>query len=679
MAKAKNITTARKVDVVFVRKSSQGQDERGQIANVRAMLKQKGITVLDQHFFVCTVPRSRVSANAEFKRLMEMVEAGKVGTVYIESQDRFGTKSNAELFTLLNFFAECGTRLYDLRDGVDLAENDDATEIRAFLGGLKSKKERKDISYRSLRTRVQNFSTSGSWPTGTHPFGYGKACYSADGRLLWEWHPVSRSIGQHYTPTATGKLVPGPEGIKIPRKTNRDIIKLVPNKKKAFVESVKLVFDLYTRVGISRRKIAAKLNQEGRRFYDRQFTHTFVTQILTNPAYVGDTHFGKTQTGELHTFDDNGVLVPIKGKGSRKREVSERIVKQNTHEGLVSRDTWKKAQAKLKSERQRTSFAPRNPAYYLKSIFVCGHCGKGMTGRTETEPRTGKRKVVYVCSTYITSRINGHERTCGYFRISHDDAEKMLLDKIKELDLQYDNAPSEQARSNIANQLNRLDKFEEEALDQWMKQFEEGVTALLGYLAREYGLKPRTLAKLRTLAEQFYHRHTLRPGWFEGVPVKLRQFRQAIVAVEREGVEVAERKVSELTAEMRAYTKSRATASPMEEGLLREEIDRVEAEIKEWQSRTVPLSQRLKSQSREEDERAAGRRKLRRELPALENLEKGEAFRALFDKVTLYWTSKFIEAGDGPRKTNRPGRYSHSLDRDKMEWALGLSTVGGTW
>ena len=130
---------ADRINVVFIRKSTEAQEEAGQKANVAAMLKDLGVNVRQQNWFVCTVPRAKVQGNAEFRRLKELVEADRVDTVYVESQDRWGTGDIAELYTLLGVLSDHGTRLMDLRDKVDLTGKDDATEMRVFLGSFKSK------------------------------------------------------------------------------------------------------------------------------------------------------------------------------------------------------------------------------------------------------------------------------------------------------------------------------------------------------------------------------------------------------------------------------------------------------------------------------------------------------------------------------------------------------------
>src|SRR5262245_33700577 len=120
---------ATRIDVVFIRKSSPSQDEAGQIGNVGKMLKEQGVYVPEAHWSAGTVSRRKVRANADFNRLMQMVEAGKVRTVYVESQDRWGTSDRTELFNLLSTLRQHNTRLFDLRSRKDLTEKDFATEM----------------------------------------------------------------------------------------------------------------------------------------------------------------------------------------------------------------------------------------------------------------------------------------------------------------------------------------------------------------------------------------------------------------------------------------------------------------------------------------------------------------------------------------------------------------------
>lgn len=670
-------TSAKRIDCVFIRKSTQAQDEQGQIANVQNMLRDQGASVPEGQWFVGTVSRRKVRKNADFARLMELIEADRVGTVYIESQDRWGSADRKELFHLLYILEQHSTRLFDLRAKKDLTEGDFATEMLTIVGSLKSEKELQDISYRSLRTRVSNFRDNGSWPTGTHPFGYGKACYSPTGKLLWVFQPISRSRGRVSYADADGNLVLGQENVKIPRKDKRDKIILIPNDNSRYVEAVRTLFDLYVRVGLSRRAISKELNLAGFKFYDKPFRHPDTTNILTNPAYVGDTHFGKRLSGELHTFDANGIVVPLtKHSAKRNREESERIIRENTHEGLIDRAIWKAAQQKLADEQESTNFSPRNPAYYLKQLFRCGHCGKNLTGRMETVAG-GQRKPIYVCSTYIAGKCNGHPVECGYHRISHDDAERLLLEKVQEMGLDFDFKTSDLARMALRDRLVLVGYKDEEAFFQWSEWVGEGIDALLEYLERAHYAHGEELQRLAEIAARFYDNLKTHDSHFDGLTVTAEQFAKAVRIVEARSVAQAKGRMADLQEEHSQLTLGWAKASEMMQAVLKEQLDRIEQEINEVRPRTTPLSERVAKLGAAERDRQKEREHITAEWPRMEAREKGEALRRLFKTVTLYWERTYHHAmkkPTRPRKTNRPGRYSYALQKARIKWEFTKSS-----
>lgn len=674
-------------DVVFIRKSSKAQDEKGQSDNVAAMLREMGCKVAPERWFTGVVSRRKVRSNPEFNRLLALVESDLIGTVYVESQDRWGTADRVQLFSLIGLLRDHNTRLYDLRGKKDLTNNDFGTEMSAVMASYKSENELTDLSYRSLRTRVNNFTNTGTWPTGTHPFGFGKACYTEGGILRWKWQPVSRTRGQVFYPSTGGKLKPGPKDLKLPRKEKKDKTKLVVSNNKNRVAAVRLIFDLFVRSGLSRRQISARLNAEGRTFYDRPWTHSLVSQVLTNPAYVGDTHFGKRHTGELHTFDERGLIVKVirtakNSKCQRDSTASNRIIKQDTHTGIVDRTTWELASAKLAAEQGRTSYAPRNPAYYLKQIFVCGHCGKGLTGRTEVDPKSGQRKVIYVCPTWMQGRSAGQIVGCGYQRISHAEAEQLLLNKITELNLRYDDTPCIGVRENLAGRLSQLESADDDARLRWWSWVSYGAKALVAYLKQTIELEPRVARRLDKLAIQFYRWGRLSRGQLDGLPVAIADFGRAVKESEDKTVEQAKEKVFAMTADHKQLTLAKARASELEQQVLQEEVDRIEAELKKWKTRMVPLRERLSSLTAAEDARTAERKKILAEWPTLEDREKGEALRRIFGKVTLFWDRTFRPAEANPsrpRKTKREGRYSYAIQHDRTVWTLADTNLGGTW
>jgi DNA invertase Pin-like site-specific DNA recombinase len=102
-----------RTDAVFVRKSTKAQDEQAQEGSVTKLLTDIGVTVPDENWFVGVVSRRKVKENAEFNRLMELVRQDKIGTIYVESQDRWGTITSADYFGTIGTLQKHQTRLFD--------------------------------------------------------------------------------------------------------------------------------------------------------------------------------------------------------------------------------------------------------------------------------------------------------------------------------------------------------------------------------------------------------------------------------------------------------------------------------------------------------------------------------------------------------------------------------------
>lgn len=668
-----------RIDCVFIRKSTQAQDDEGQKGNVALMLKNLKVQVPEQHWVVGTVSRRKVRSNAAFNKLLDLITSDRVGTVYIESQDRWGTADRPELFALLGMLRKHDTRLFDLRANRDIAEKDLASEMMAFINSIKSEKELQDLSYRSLRSRVNNFKERASWPNGSQPFGYAKQCWSPEGQLLWEWHPTSRSVGRTYTPNSANKLVPGPVGVRLPRKDKRDSIRLIPSRYKEHVESVQLIFDLFTRGGLSRRQISAKMNADGRLFYDKPFTHSLIGLMLINPAYAGHIHFGKTQTAAFNSFDASGKIVEIKKTAPTKvRPESERLIAENVHEPLIAKKIWQLTQKKLAREGDRKVFPARNPAYYLKPLLVCAHCGKNMTGRTEIHPSTKERVIVYFCSSYLTGRQSGIEQTCGAHRITHADAEKLLFEKLTERGVTLDETASKLARNQLSRQLKGTYEADEDDRVEWRKWVDEGSKSLVEHLKSQYDFTPEELASVKMHGKWFYRTGKPRKQAANELPIEWAEFTKAVRAAEKLAVQKAGVKVDAIRASLKKFTLAWVDASEAQKPILREETERLEVELRVWEPRLTPISQHLRQLDVAEEDRIVEREKLIAEWPKLEHSERAEALRQVFHTVRLHWDAKFHEGEKHPgrpRKTDRPGRYSYTLAKDSIEWDYSIPNV----
>ncbi|MEX2310141.1 MAG: recombinase family protein [Pirellulales bacterium] len=689
-SKPANRQIGKRLDVVMIRKSGSQQDEQAQATNVGKMLAAEGVTVDDEDWFSCTVPRKDVAGNADFKRLMQLVESNAVRTIYVEMQDRFGTDDPVEFFAMVKTLRDHRTRLYDLRGKMDLTQKDDATLMQAFINALKSSKERRDLSYRVMRKRVEFFTDSGSWPSGVQPFGFGKRCYEADGKtLLWEWQPTTRTTGQLFFPAGKGKLKAGPKNVGVPRKEPRKrlVTKLVKSTNKDFVKTVEIIFDLYVYKGLSYRAISKWLNENARKFYDKPFTHGLVREILRNPAYVGDTHYGKMLSASYYSFDSDANVIPIEepddeswvpGEKHRAlpRDIEEQLVSQNTHKGLIDRKTWNLAQDKIEDAEKRTSHPPRNPQYYLHQILVCGHCGKSMSGRPEKDSN-GEMVPVYFCSSYIAGRSNGQKVKCGAYRIRHDVAEQMLLDKLKELKVEHDELGSATTQNALVGRFADLDIADLQNAEREQQLVEEGVKALLAYYKEHYG---KSSAKAW---QRFEQATNMQYGSLVYRDRKLftKQFREIVRKTEADDVAAAKAKLAKLEKDHTKLTSGWADITDLMRAKLTGQAKAIEAEMEVWRERIKTVSERLNEIYQASAELHEKHTSLLKEWPALEQREKGEALRRIFKTVTLYWGKEFkprSKKPSRPLKTNRKGRNAFTLLKDQILWDFSSPNLDGS-
>lgn len=386
----------------------------------------------------------------------------------------------------------------------------------------------------------------------------------------------------------------------------------------------------------------------------------------------------------MHTFDTNGIVVALNKRSEKRfRGESERMVEKGTHDPLIDLETWQKAQEKLDRELERKNHSPRNPAYYLKQLFRCGHCGKNLTGRTEKDRKTGRKTVVYVCGSYMAGRCNGHPVECGYQRITHDEAEQLLRNKMKEIGQALDEQASAHARMTLQERWRLLASQDRAAYLDFVEWVTEGVNALLDYLEDKYGVTGDDLQRLAELSSRFYEGLKVHETHFDGLKVSAHDFAAVIRAVEAASVSKAEVELAAIMEEHRRLTLSWAKASDLQQDVMKGEIDGLEDAIRKTKARTVKLSVRVEQTVKAERQRLEERLHIEEELPRLDGRERGEAFRRPFKSVTLYWKRSFhpaLEKPTRPRKTNRPGRYSYDLEWDRIEWEFtNPSNSDGSW
>ena len=144
------------------------------------------------------------------------------------------------------------------------------------------------------------------------------------------------------------------------------------------------------------------------------WTKTTVKSILTNQAYIGSAVHGKVVIEKYNN-------IPL-----HATDPSEWVIVENTHEPIVDKETFEKAQERVK-ESSDAYFAkeftkhPPNEKNLLKGKIVCGDCGKGM----RLSPRTTK-SYVYFCGTFS----DGINPACSRHKIDQEDINKAVFAQI---------------------------------------------------------------------------------------------------------------------------------------------------------------------------------------------------------------------------------------------------------
>ncbi|MBM4068233.1 MAG: hypothetical protein FJ271_04730 [Planctomycetes bacterium] len=627
--------TSTKAEVVYIRKSTSAQETEDQIANVKRMLLDMGKEVPDEWWFMDTGSRRHAHKRKDFQRLMALVNpapiAGrkpesKIGTIYIESQNRWGGKDRKQLFGWLSILAENGVNLFDLKDKRELTSSDMATELNVYINSLKSEKELEELAFNSMRAKVGKLDRLGAWVGGRPPFGYDKVCLSVDGgEQLWRFHHTSHYRGEIHYPNGLVRRD------NCPRKSKQEYTRLALSINPEEIKIVQDIFHWWITENISRRGIALRLNESGRLHYGNPWTHETIGDILKNPQFTGDTYYGRHQFAEIYTFDAKGIMTPVKEKLKPNRPLDECRVKTGTHPVIVTKEVWEQAQTKLK---QAPSFpsAPKNGKRWLRGIMYCGHCGAAMT----TRPYNGR--VVYVCKTYDHKRVIGHKLggACHAYTIGHADAEALVMDHLNTLGVDVEKATSTSARIKMDAELQLLGEIDgdrQKIHDILRFGIEEFVAEIRKTVA---DLPEKEVAKMKQLlvyfvalqAKGFSFKVGLEPGG---------ELSEQVRRLEAEKIRVAKDQLSKLENRHANVTAVWSEANDMRRPVLDAQLKKMEEEIRKWKERTIPLWERIGNLDADIQERMSKIARLQAHWDEMGDRQRAEQVRQIVRKCVLYW------------------------------------------
>lgn len=416
-----------RIDAVYVRKSSDPQEEASQIEAIKEYLQRKDIHIAEDDWFVEVGQRHRPEDRPRFQKLMRLVEGGGVKRVFVWKQNR--VVSGVKLwFKYLYEFEASGTQLIDVLTGTDLASDDVAVEITTTIAARKARDDTKQLAEDVMRARV-SLAKEGM-PISKHaPFGYDKAYFDSRGQHLWTTHLLDS--GRYLVINPDGNTV---ERERSPRKLKSDRIRYVPSIDPKRVELVIAMFRAYASESVSERQIAVRLNQSGKLHYGKPWIRTTVLEILRNPAYIGSVRNLAVQQAEFATYDGEKIAKAVNPEKKTIRTPGREIVVPDMHDPLIDRETWRAVEEKLKTRRNRRQ-PPRREDLWLRGVLVCGGCQQPMHTFTGNKKKAAHVRG-YICSSYYYFNQTHAQRFatgCTRNFISHFNAEDLVRGRLGEV------------------------------------------------------------------------------------------------------------------------------------------------------------------------------------------------------------------------------------------------------
>jgi len=288
-------------------------------------------------------------------RLIELVKSGKVRTIIVRDLSRFA-RNYLEAGHYLEFvFPLYNVRFISINDHFDSMELGEATGgLELAIHNLVNQMYSHDIS-RKIKSAVDLKKLSGKFIYGTAPFGYKKGDMR---NTIVVDESAAKVVRQIFEWAADGITV-----TNIARKLNGASIP---------TPSVYLA------------------DVRGKYKTRSSWSYESVRNILTNRIYTGDTVPFKSH------------VVRVGSNHVRQVPVEMQQVIPNTHEAIISRETYYQALSTIKSVKKGRGTKSDNP---FTSLLICGCCGNRLSKGKEAnknwrcsmhryEPKTQCKDVV---------------------------------------------------------------------------------------------------------------------------------------------------------------------------------------------------------------------------------------------------------------------------------------------
>ena len=461
-----------KTAAIYARVSSQQQKEDNTIASQTAALKAfaraQGFDVPEDWVFEDAGFSGASLVRPGLERIRDLAAEGHIQAVLVHAPDRLSRKYAYQVL-LIEEFARHGVETVFLKAPQSATPED---QLLVQFQGMIAEYERAQILERSRRGKRHRAKAGEVAVLSCAPYGY-------------------RYVKKTDAAPARFEILP------------------------AEAEVVRLIFDQYTRAGLSIGAVARLLNDQGvpTRRQAPRWERSTVWGILRNPAYQGSACFGKTQAAPRQR-----VTRPLRLAGRSRRGATTTIARPRSEwieipiPALVDEDTFALAAERLRDNQRFAARRTIEPSL-VQGLVACKQCGYAWS-RTST--RSSARKIHYYrcIGSEAWRRLGG--ALCDSRPIRQDLLDQVVWSEVvrlledpslitAELDRRLAAAhaaePSRRRQESLERELLRLNK----AMERLVTAYQEDLLSLEELRARLPDLRRRaqgTQAELRAIADQ---------------------------------------------------------------------------------------------------------------------------------------------------------------------------------
>ena len=304
-----------------------------------------------------------------FMRMIEDIEAGNVNCVIVKDLSRFGRDYIDTGKYLERYFPDRDVRFISITDNIDSMKQ--TYDMLLPIKNIFNEQYARDIS-KKVHSAMKAKQKAGEFIGAFASYGYKKSSADKNKLVIDEYAAgVVRRIFRMYI-SGCGK----------------NSIAVTLNKEGIVCPSE------YKKLSGENYRNSHKLESTS------YWTYSTINRLLQNEMYVGNMVQGrKTQR--------------MRGK-QHATERQDWIIVKGTHEAIIDKDTWKKAQDLLK---RRTRDLNMNSNMSVFAGFIkCGDCGRSLVRKNNN----------YCCGTYVRSG----RQYCTPHSMPHPVLEKIILDDL---------------------------------------------------------------------------------------------------------------------------------------------------------------------------------------------------------------------------------------------------------